>query len=228
MSPLRHGAACVGRTQGWAAVLLTALALAASPSQALVPVQAQTAAPATVTLAKPTPVKARAAQPAGSGWVGLTPLQQQSLAPLAGTWNSLSLAHQRKWLALSQNFSRLSPADQQVLHSRMRDWAALSTRQRAQARLNFGEAKQLSADEKKALWEAYQALPPEEKKKLAAGAQAKPPTTAAAVKPVAKQKLARVPQPAPDARSPRIAIGPASEDAADAPSGRAAPAQPAH
>jgi hypothetical protein len=121
------------------------------------------------------------------------------------------MAHQRKWLALSENFSKLNVAEQQILHSRMREWAALSTRQRAQARLNFGEAKQVSAADKKALWEAYQALPPDEKKKLAADAKPKPPTTAAAVKPVAKQKLATLPTPAPDARAPRIAAGPGAE-----------------
>ena len=75
-------------------------------------------------------------------------------------------------------------AEQDKLHSRMTEWAALSPQQRTQARLNFAETKQLSPDDKKAKWEAYQALPPEEKRKLAAGA-AKPPPTAAAVKPVA-------------------------------------------
>ena len=68
----------------------------------------------------------------------------------------------------------MSGAEQAKLHSRMTEWAALSPQQRTQARLNFAETKQLSPDDKKAKWEAYQALPPEEKRKLAAGA-AKPP-----------------------------------------------------
>ena len=54
----------------------------------------------------------------------------------------------------------MSGAEQAKLHSRMTEWAALSPQQRTQARLNFAETKQLSPDDKKAKWEAYQALPP--------------------------------------------------------------------
>jgi len=71
----------------------------------------------------------------------------------------------------------------------------------------------LSPDDKRAKWEAYQALPPEEKRKLAAGA-AKPPATAAAVKPVTPEKLATVPKPRPrqDSKTPRIAAAPNQVD----------------
>lgn len=209
MNLSRPAPSSVRRPPWLAAAALVVLALGAPAAEALVPEHAQTAV--TSTLAKPTPVRGTGSPPGSSSWVTLTTSQQQSLAPLAGTWNTLSPAHQRKWLTLSHNFPKLAPAEQQVLHSRMREWAALSTKQRAQARLNFGEAKELSAAEKKALWEAYQALPPEEKRKLAAGAQPKPPTTAAAIKPVAKQKLASLPDPVPDARSPRIATSPGYE-----------------
>ena len=69
--------------------------------------------------------------------------------------------------------------------------------QRAQARLNFGKTKELSRqltpEEKKARWEAYQALSPEEKQKLAAKASPNPTGAATAVKPVSPQKLAAVP-----------------------------------
>ena len=65
----------------------------------------------------------------------------------------------------------MSGAEQDKLHSRMSEWAALSPQQRTQARLNFGETKRLSPDDKKAKWEAYQALPAEEKRKLAASAR---------------------------------------------------------
>ena len=54
--------------------------------------------------------------------------------------------------------------------------------------------QQRSPEEKKAKWEAYQALSPEEKRKLADSATRKPPTTAAAVKPVNPQKLATLPK----------------------------------
>jgi hypothetical protein len=145
-------------------------------------------------------------------WAELTPLQQQTLAPLGASWRSLSEAHKRKWLALSENYPRMNPEEQGKLRSRMTEWATLSPQQRNQARWNFVETKKLSPADKKAAWEAYQALPPEEKKRLANDAKAtKPPapSTAAAVKPVAPQKLARVPKPQlHDARSPRIAAAP--------------------
>jgi hypothetical protein len=151
-------------------------------------------------------------------WSELTPPQQQALAPLASKWDTVSQAQKRKWLALSQNFPGMSGAEQAKLHSRMSEWAALTPQQRTQARLNFGETQQLSPDDKKAKWEAYQALPPEEKRKLAASA-AKPPATAAAVRPVPPQKLADVPKkppevakPRPVAKTPRIATAPGQVD----------------
>jgi hypothetical protein len=122
-------------------------------------------------------------------WNELSPAQQQALAPLAGTWDTVSVSQKRKWIALSKNFPMMSGAEQAKLHSRMTDWIALSPQQRTQARLNFGQTQQLAPKDKKAQWEAYQALSPEEKRKLAAKAP-KPPAAAAAVKPVAPDKLA--------------------------------------
>jgi hypothetical protein len=147
-------------------------------------------------------------------WAELTEPQRQALAPLSGTWDTVSEAQKRKWLALAENFPRLAPAEQDKLRSRMTEWVSLSPQQRSQARLNFGETKKLAPDDKKAKWEAYQALPPEEKRKLAAGA-AKPPATAAAVKPVAPEKLASVPKtgkPKQDVKTPRIAVAPNQVD----------------
>lgn len=155
-----------------------------------------------------------AAKPADTrpSWAELTVSQQQALAPLAGSWVRISEAQKRKWLALSQNFSKLPAAEQARMHSRMSEWVALSPQQRTQARLNFGETQQLAPDDKKAKWEAYQALPPEQKRKLAAAAPAKTPGTAAAVKPVPAEKLAAVPPKQPgDAKPPRIAAGPTSD-----------------
>ena len=155
------------------------------------------------------------ARPASNGplWVELTTAQRQALAPLAGTWDTVSEAQKRKWLAMSVKFPKLAPDEQAKLHSRMSEWVALSPQQRTQARLSFGEAKQLSADDKKAKWEAYQALPPEEKRKLAAGA-AKPPQAAAAVKPVPAARLATLPKQVhqPDSKGPRIAVAPNQVD----------------
>ena len=202
-----------------AALACMALGAAAFTALAQVPppqAQTQTQAashPASASAKRPAPakpvasaVKAGSKQPTKPLWTELTEPQRQALAPLAPKWDEVNEAQKRKWLALSQNFPKMSGAEQAKLHSRMAEWVALSPAQRTQARLNFGEAQQLSPDDKKAKWEAYQALSPEEKRKLAAGA-AKPPATAAAVKPVPTQKLATVPQPKQVAKPPRIAAG---------------------
>ena len=142
----------------------------------------------------PLPKTNAASKPATakSAWKDLTPAQQQALKPLAENWNSLATERRRKWLVISKNYPNLPPAEQAKLHSRMSEWVALSQQQRAQARLNFSQTKKLSAEEKAAKWQAYQALSPEEKKKLAAKAPAKP-AGVAVVKTAPPQKLADVP-----------------------------------
>lgn len=195
---------------------------AASPASAS-PVRPRSSASKANPASAPVAIKPAEAKPV---WAELTPAQKQALAPLSGTWVDLSEAHKRKWLALSQNFPKLPAAEQATLHSRMKEWAALSPKQRTLARLNFGETKRISADDKKAKWEAYQALSEEEKRRLAAAAAVKPPTTAAAIKPVPKQKLATVPKPGQEAKAPRIAASLQTE-AGQPPSRPAAP-PPAH
>jgi hypothetical protein len=171
---------------------------------------ARASAPKTLAAATVKPAGKQKTQP---HWGELTPAQQQALTPLAPKWDSISESQKRKWLALSQNFPKLSAAEQAKLHSRMTEWVALSPQQRTEARLNFAETQQLAPDDKKAKWEAYQALPPEEKRKLAATA-AKPPATAAAVKPVPPAKLAVVPRQGQrqDAKVPKIAAAPNQVD----------------
>ena len=159
--------------------------------------QAQTS-PATTTVTAPS-------LPGRPLWMDLTDTQQQALAPLAKLWPTMTEPHKRKWLALSQNFAQLSSDEQVTLQSRMREWAALSPQQRSAARLNFAGAQQLPQEDKKAKWEAYQALSPEAKQKLAAQ-QAKPLVGAApAVKPVAPAKLATPPVSSGNKALPRIA-----------------------
>ncbi|MDB5881521.1 MAG: hypothetical protein JWP43_1399 [Ramlibacter sp.] len=191
----------------WATALLHAQAAPLQPNVA------QTGRPGAASkpyapLPKP-PVK----RPTKPLWSELTPAQQQALTPLAGTWDTVSEAQKRKWLAMSQNFPMLSAAEQATLRSRMTEWVALSPQQRTQARLNFGQTQQLAPDDKKAKWEAYQALSPEEKRKLAAKAP-KAPAAAAAVKPVAPEKLAGVPKAKsrPHTGSARIAAAPNQVD----------------
>lgn len=208
----------------WPALTALGLALAALPAAATVPMKAQIDLPyssgpgTSTTRQRPAPVRIAQAPKSESkpGWNELSRPQQQALAPLTGTWSTLSEAHKRKWIALSQNYPTMPPPEQARLHSRMAEWAALSPQQRTQARLNFAESQKVPADDKKAKWEAYQALSPEEKRKLAAGATAaKPPAppTAAAVQPVPAQKLTKVPKPVkPDSRTPRVAGGPNKVD----------------
>lgn len=144
-------------------------------------------------------------------WVELTELQKQALLPLEQLWSSMTIPHKRKWLAISHNFSQLSADEQSTVQSRMRDWASLSPQQRAAARLNFANSKELLLEDKKAKWEAYQALPPEAKQKLATQQQSKPPAGAAtAVKPIAPQKLATPPAASENKPLPRIASDKAS------------------
>lgn len=129
-------------------------------------------------------------------WTELNPSQQQALKPLEQNWTTINEDQKRKWLELSKNFSALSADDSATVHSRMKEWVALSPQQRAAARLNFGKtqeiARELTADEKKAKWEQYQALSPEEKQRLATTGNARPAGAAAAIKPVEVQKLAPV------------------------------------
>jgi len=187
------------------------LALACGIAWAADPVQpSQPTKPQVSTHVPPKPGQPRTAPvpklESSPTWSELNPAQRQALEPLATSWSRLGEAHKRKWLAVSSNFPTMPPGEQARLHSRMAEWAALSPQQRTQARLNFAEAQALPDDDKRAKWEAYQALSPEEKKKLAAGAGKPVPPTAAAVRPqkpatVAKAKKA-------DAASPKIAVAP--------------------
>lgn len=180
-------------------------------------------ATSTTTPATGKPFAATSAKPVAPGpsWTQLTPAQQQALKPLATSWNALSEAQKRKWLEISKNYASLPPEGQATIHSRMNEWINLNPQQRAQARLNFGKtrelSKELTPDEKKAKWQAYQALSDEEKQKLAAKASPKPRGAATAIKPVAQHKLATVPflankpnaTPAPKIRPQEPAISPA-------------------
>jgi Protein of unknown function (DUF3106) len=116
--------------------------------------------------------------PASAAWQSLSRRQKLALAPLAREWHELSAQQRQKWLALSKNFSQISDEEQLTLHSRMREWAALSPRQRSQARFHFNTTQAISAQDKRAQWEAYQALTEQEKRKLSSGP--KPPAKSGA------------------------------------------------
>lgn len=139
-------------------------------------------------------------------WSDLTESQHQALGPLSELWHTMNEPHKRKWLALSQNFAQLSADEQATLQGRMREWAALSPQKRAAARLNFAGVQKLPQEDKKAKWEAYQALSPEAKQKLAA--QQPPAVTGAAL--AVKQSTNKLVTPPPATGNkplPRIATG---------------------
>ncbi|MBS0454552.1 MAG: DUF3106 domain-containing protein [Proteobacteria bacterium] len=202
---------------------LLALGLGAlAPAQAQQPAAKPANGAATVAPAATAPKAPTSTRPL---WTELTPAQQQSLAPLAAHWNGLHPAQKRKWIALSRNFDKMTPDDQEVLHSRMTEWAGLSAQERTSARLNFAEVKRLAPeDERKAKWEAYQALSEEDKRKLAEQASRRPPSAAAPVRPVPAQKFAPVPSAAINNQyPPRIQLGPPAAPATPATPAPAAP-----
>lgn len=146
-----------------------------------------------------------AVAPTSAAFKALTPQQQKALAPLAKDWGGMRDTQRRKWLEMVRDFHAMPQAEQDRLHGRMAEWATLSFEQRTQARMNFAEASKLDPSQKKAQWEAYQALSPEERSRLTE-AHAAPPTGAArAVRPVSSQRLATLP-PAVTPR-PRPTIG---------------------
>ncbi len=116
----------------------------------------------------------------GPLWSELTPGQRQILQPLAPGWEHLDPARKRKWIVVAQTYPQKTPVEQEKLKARMAEWASLSPRERAVARLNYAATKKLpEAANRVADWDAYQALSPEDKRKFAAKAAAKAPQGAA-------------------------------------------------
>ena len=172
-------------------------------------------------------------------WQELTPEQQEALRPLAQLWSQLREPHKRKWIALSRNFSQRSDEEKLVLQGRMKEWAALTPQQRTFARLNYANVQAMSIDERRAKWQAYQALPQEDKQKLAqkqskafVGAApaikptppenrvAPPPVTASSNKPLPRINTVQVTPstllPAPTMAAPASVTDPSAGDASSA------------
>uniref|UniRef100_UPI004048260C DUF3106 domain-containing protein n=1 Tax=Limnohabitans sp. TaxID=1907725 RepID=UPI004048260C len=127
---------------------------------------------------QPPQASSSAPVPKTSAWHALSKRQKQALAPLADKWHELTGQQRQKWIALSKSFLQLTDEEQMTLHSRMREWVALSPRQRSQERFHYNTLQSLSAQDKRAQWEAYQALSEREKNKLSSGP--KPPVKSAA------------------------------------------------
>ncbi|MDP1956350.1 MAG: DUF3106 domain-containing protein [Polaromonas sp.] len=156
----------------------------------------------------------------GPGWTELSVAERDILQPLASSWNALTPGHKSKWRQMAKSYPSLPTEEQVKMQGRMKEWVTLSPQQRNQARLNFAKTKELSkeltAEEKQAKWQAYQALSDEEKRKLAAKAPPKPAGAAATVKPVAPQKLATVPSLAD---KPKVKPAPKMAESQPAPAG---------
>ncbi len=160
---------------------------------------------------QPTQLEVKAQKPPASNpskaWQQLSPNQKQALAPLGAQWSALTGQQQRKWLAISQNFSQLSVADQITMHARMTDWVSLSPQQRNVARLNYNRLQTVSPEDKKAKWEAYQALSDKERQWLSS--QSKTPTKSAAPTnklPLSHQAATPAAEPNPLKKSPSTQI----------------------
>lgn len=146
-------------------------------------------------------------EPASRAWKELTALQKQALAPLGAQWNALSGQQQKKWLAVSQNFNQLTVTEQITMHSRMSDWVSLSPQQRNLARLNFNKLQNLPKEDKKAKWEAYQALSAEEKRMLSAASMPPAKSAAPTAKPLPPHRVVETPvRTAAEKRTPSSEI----------------------
>ena len=133
-------------------------------------------APLAAQLAPATPKPQAPAPSGGPAWNELKPAQQAALAPLKDHWAGIDANRKTKWLEVARRFGTMTPAERQRTQTRMAEWAALTPVERGRARQNFQELRSLRADDRHAMWEAYNALPPEKKRELAQ--RAKPAATA--------------------------------------------------
>jgi hypothetical protein len=198
---------------GWVALglLLVGLPVLAQNPSANAPASSPAAETATVDTPSPTPAAARTdasvatEQRAASApekaveesraWASLSKRQKQALLPLNDKWDELTPQQKQKWLILARGFYQLSDPEQMVLHGRMREWAALSPRQRSLARFNFNTTQSLSIEDKRAQWEAYLQLSEAEKDKLSTGI--KPPLKSGARSTAPPNKRLVKPPPMP-------------------------------
>jgi hypothetical protein len=115
---------------------------------------------------RPTVTEVSAARP-GQPFDKLPRAQRDVLAPLKDDWMSLSQERQRKWLEIAARYPRMSAEEQQRLQRRMTDWAQRTPEERHNARLQYREARRLHPDDRRARWEAYQAMTQQQRDALA-------------------------------------------------------------
>ena len=151
--------------------------------------------------AQPAAVKRAPVESSGPSWSSLTPEQRKVLAPLQNDWPSIDAPRKSKWLDLAGRYPKMPPGDQQRVQERMAEWARMTPQERAQARLNYQQAKQLPKQERQDQWHAYQALPESERKALAtranAGTRPADPSTKSAPEQTSKRNIVANPSLSP-------------------------------
>jgi len=105
----------------------------------------------------------------GPNWDALDDDQRTVLAPLEEQWNWLTTQQKTRWTMIADSFDDFSPQEQLRIAEHMKEWAKFSLSDQSQARLNYSNISNLSAEEKRKLWEDYQALSARERKRLAQG-----------------------------------------------------------
>ena len=132
-------------------------------------------------------------------WTQLSAAQRGVLAPLERDWKGITPGQQQKWAAIATRFPTLPAPERERVQQRLSDWSRLSPQERANARLNFQEARQLSPQERQQQWQAYRALPADQRRALAeSGNRARPTATAPASTPTGvKSSVVRAPAQAP-------------------------------
>lgn len=127
-------------------------------------------------------------------WSTLTSNQQKILAPLQQDWNSIEASRRAKWVEVAAKFPSMPREEQARVQERMAEWTRLTPTERNQARLQFQEVKQVPATERKAQWEAYQALQPAQREALAQTAKQTAKSAAASAPTAAVAAAGSAPQ----------------------------------
>jgi hypothetical protein len=138
-------------------------------------------------------------------WDNLNPSQRGVLAPLERDWSTISPAQQQKWAEVANRFPALPGEERNRIQRRLADWSRLTPQERASARLNYQEARQLSPQARQQQWEAYRALPADQRRALAENAGNAQPAKRAPRNDQAGVKSSVVRSPAPVPAQP---VGP--------------------
>ncbi len=141
----------------------------------------------------------------GPAWKDINPVQQQALRPLQKNWDALDAQGKRRWLGVASRFKTMSAVERALVQQRMNEWARLSPKERNEARINFRDVRELSPDNRRERWAAYQALPEDERRSFGARST---PVTAKQRPPRDNTKSNTVPNPLLEARRPGATTNP--------------------